>query len=114
MRISDWSSDVCSSDLHRPRPVRLYGGLWGKACRAQCAERRQPRLRQQRNDVGRVHGSTGSRRGTDRSYGQAAGLCRGNVGKSAEDRVGEGSGSNGRTRWETDDETKKKTTYTKK
>src|SRR3546814_9938529 len=26
MRISDWSSDVCSSDLHWPRP----GGLWAR------------------------------------------------------------------------------------
>src|SRR3546814_11778693 len=24
MRISDWSSDVCSSDLQRPEPVRLH------------------------------------------------------------------------------------------
>src|SRR3546814_19641296 len=25
MRISDWSSDVCSSDLHRPRPLCFDG-----------------------------------------------------------------------------------------
>src|SRR3546814_4265307 len=25
MRISDWSSDVCSSDLHVPRPFQLAG-----------------------------------------------------------------------------------------
>src|SRR3546814_13916763 len=24
MRISDWSSDVCSSDLHRPEPERHF------------------------------------------------------------------------------------------
>src|SRR3546814_4378818 len=43
MRISDWSSDVCSSDLHQPRELLLLRHRW---CReqleirfAQCAAR---------------------------------------------------------------------------
>src|SRR3546814_6926727 len=28
MRISDWSSDVCSSDLFRNQPVRMDGDYW--------------------------------------------------------------------------------------
>src|SRR3546814_1877936 len=28
MRISDWSSDVCSSDLLNPVPAATYWGIW--------------------------------------------------------------------------------------
>src|SRR3546814_6261660 len=33
MRISDWSSDVCSSDLHPAGPVAAFRSLRGSACR---------------------------------------------------------------------------------
>src|SRR3546814_7753703 len=43
MRISDWSSDVCSSDLHRPprSAVRLRSGRNGcaRSCRRDSARR---------------------------------------------------------------------------
>src|SRR3546814_9706380 len=44
MRISDWSSDVCSSDLH-DRPCRLAGGRACAAalvCRARSCDLGQP------------------------------------------------------------------------
>src|SRR3546814_19435904 len=43
MRISDWSSDVCSSDLHRANPAPLHlepATLHGQAAR--CPRPRQP------------------------------------------------------------------------
>src|SRR3546814_16352125 len=30
MRISDWSSDVCSSDLNTPSHIELLGGSWDR------------------------------------------------------------------------------------
>src|SRR3546814_9668925 len=37
MRISDWSSDVCSSDLRRLRPAAARSAALGRGCRAQAA-----------------------------------------------------------------------------
>src|SRR3546814_6790048 len=52
MRISDWSSDVCSSDLRSPRGARRLGGY--RACGAGALEdeleQRQP-LRHAAGDV---------------------------------------------------------------
>src|SRR3546814_6040319 len=50
MRISDWSSDVCSSDLlagllprpDRPRPVRGQAGHLRRPCRPGVRDRRDP------------------------------------------------------------------------
>src|SRR3546814_19724217 len=53
MRISDWSSDVCSSDLAGPGPC----GRWRLSRRA----RRQLVLRAGRYRPGRVRGAAGAR-----------------------------------------------------
>src|SRR3546814_12732971 len=78
MRISDWSSDVCSSDLAVRCPARRCGRAWpaalgGCTALAAAADRRQPggaglragapagavvRLRQDRKSV--VEGKSGS------------------------------------------------------
>src|SRR3546814_18247616 len=52
MRISDWSSDVCSSDLLRRRAHRLSAGNAGNGCRSGSGPRH--RLDQARRDSRRL------------------------------------------------------------
>src|SRR3546814_4024797 len=65
MRISDWSSDVCSSDLFRHRRVDFRLGV--EAADGEPDRAARPRLReaQGREDVGRLH----RRRGAGRAGG---------------------------------------------
>src|SRR3546814_4924227 len=48
MRISDWSSDVCSSDLETPRSISICSGAIGassdrtRSCRIRGSGRRRP------------------------------------------------------------------------
>src|SRR3546814_11462818 len=57
MRISDWSSDVCSSDLDRPPAPRLDGGARLRPAdrrRRQARPRRAPRPRDHERAVGKL------------------------------------------------------------
>src|SRR3546814_8940272 len=60
MRISDWSSDVCSSDLPAPRPApherahRPRPSAHASTRAARPARRRAPRGRAPRSDIGRA------------------------------------------------------------
>src|SRR3546814_18444346 len=49
MRISDWSSDVCSSDLPRSSPTNGHH----RGCVAPHGRRYRPYLRNKRNETGR-------------------------------------------------------------
>src|SRR3546814_14304951 len=56
MRISDWSSDVCSSDLLRQRVQgRVQGGWRSRISAWRAEDRSEPRGRQRR-DRGAAHG----------------------------------------------------------
>src|SRR3546814_7954188 len=57
MRISDWSSDVCSSDLRRPAPAGGAGARAGRRAEGAAARRaaRRPRSEAARADeIGRA------------------------------------------------------------
>src|SRR3546814_7368677 len=67
MRISDWSSDVCSSDLGANRATAELDGVAGSACRADAADhvqdqvlgryaRRQCSLNAHEHEIGRASG----------------------------------------------------------
>src|SRR3546814_14004320 len=113
MRISDWSSDVCSSDLIRTRTVRRRDrlGRWVRDGEADsCADRDEPRR-------DRHAGRRGTRQGPDqnRILGSLAaahesefpGIPRNNRGgdgglRSEGGRVGKEGGSKCRYRWWSD------------
>src|SRR3546814_3723260 len=97
MRISDWSSDVCSSDLHgdlllaQPRPVaehRWYPQLVGQ-------------VREGVDDCTRRRCSGGRRlgRGTGRSHRVERRVTDGVLPRSEERRVGKACVSTCRSRW---------------
>src|SRR3546814_2817406 len=52
MRISDWSSDVCSSDLHRPRQGERAGGHRRRAARGGGEGGRRGRAQKGRQEAG--------------------------------------------------------------
>src|SRR3546814_21095566 len=56
MRISDWSSDVCSSDLHALRMRRIFAGERGGTAET-CVVDQQIDLQTTRSDLGRDSGS---------------------------------------------------------
>src|SRR3546814_9188029 len=61
MRISDWSSDVCSSDLHDPAPRgRQRGAVPGRAPAVPLAHPADPRRGPRGPHA--AHGATGPRR----------------------------------------------------
>src|SRR3546814_19641884 len=98
MRISDWSSDVCSSDLHRP-PHTV-----GRAIsRTQCACAALPRLSQtSRRDIddrwlGRLDGNEQAHFHTSLSGADWDELC--GMARSEERRVGKECVSTCRSRW---------------
>src|SRR3546814_8578370 len=87
MRISDWSSDVCSSDLARgdrePRPPhhpdedRGIGARQGKRRRVEGPARHAPvRTRQSRTAVGRTDAKVAGREGQDPRRGEDQGRAR--------------------------------------
>src|SRR3546814_3363572 len=79
MRISDWSSDVCSSDLARARAV--FDHDWYRKSRAQLL-REDPRDRVGRPPGGQRHDEP------DRLAG-VGGLCRGREGGQGESGCGD-------------------------
>src|SRR3546814_13687843 len=105
MRISDWISDVCSSDLPDPRRYHLSQGRCRDGQGLRGAWLRPVYLRGQ------------GQAGADEllaDAGRAGGRCRrgGHLGedRSEEGREGKGWGSTCRSRWEPDDYKKKRTT----
>src|SRR3546814_15766345 len=66
MRISDWSSDVCSSDLHLLGVLDLGGGKGGVLdhIREQIERRRQIRARRVDADIGAIRIRAGRNVGT--------------------------------------------------
>src|SRR3546814_16238180 len=92
MRISDWSSDVCSSDL--PRPLR-GGGRCGDPCPARLWRRSQPPRARHDDDAGGGRGRAG---GEDAPARRAiVGVSRGGgdpgaVGRTGQRRAGTGAG----------------------
>src|SRR3546814_3377583 len=83
MRISDWSSDVCSSDLHQ-----RFGDLTIRRDDIEHAGRQTDRLRNLRHDIA-VTGCFGRRFEDDRAAGE----------RSEERRVGKECVSRCRSRW---------------
>src|SRR3546814_15088545 len=96
MRISDWSSDVCSSDLKtkNPRRARVSGRLWLDLLLVACPVAR-PRIARTiiRTAIIAVEGVAGG--GTEAGHGWK--LADGP--RSEERRVGKECVSTGRSRW---------------
>src|SRR3546814_4595140 len=93
MRISDWSSDVCSSDLTLAMVVRSLGEQWGIGCELKvedgnCAGRPGTELRR-----------AGDRRQCGAPCGGDHGEFRAGAGRSEERRVGKECVSTCRSRW---------------
>src|SRR3546814_18978375 len=107
MRISDWSSDVCSSDLAcrqgeavegtpRARPRRAGHGDRCRRARCRCAGGRAARCCGEYRQ-GNRRGLAQARRGL--LSGQVTRHCA-RTSSSEERRVGKARGSKGRSRWE--------------
>src|SRR3546814_20911235 len=112
MRISDWSSDVCSSDLGLPQAA---AGLAGSAAHSRATGRghqQRRRADEARRPLHRRHAIVTAGRDPDGGSAEAgtkpAGVERGS---SVERRVGEECVSTCRSRWAT--LTYKKNTYYK-
>src|SRR3546814_1854711 len=71
MRISDWSSDVCSSDLDRRRVGRAVAGRWVDTYRHHATQQRAARRRTV--DLTRCEGMDAHRPGQDFGCGHRAG-----------------------------------------
>src|SRR3546814_14276733 len=103
MRISDWSSDVCSSDL---RPRDLYAKrrdrLIGRSARARSVRREYSQSRTRSSHLHEMTGARGLRRyadtaresGIHRRHGTSAAELR-----PEERRVGKAGASTCRSRW---------------
>src|SRR3546814_17843027 len=95
MRISDWSSDVCSSDLQQHRRLRQRGGF-GDACRAGAED-----------EVGQPRGDPAVSQRVAAVIGDHLAIMRelveiqpvGQRKRSEERRVGKECVSTGRSRW---------------
>src|SRR3546814_14612989 len=102
MRISDWSSDVCSSDLTRGRGT---AGARTRTRRDRAAARRRPARPQRRDDRVAVaaHAGAGLRDGAARRPANAGPRRRSGLrpqrGSSEERRVGKECVSTCRSRW---------------
>src|SRR3546814_17180068 len=114
MRISDWSSDVCSSDLCQIAPIVARASVGGKA-------QREPNLggtadadtgvvvhglRDGSVEAAREVGARDMSAGT--GVGQEKGRVSGTVFRSEERRVGKECVSTCRSRWSPDHKKKKK------
>src|SRR3546814_3255739 len=92
MRISDWSSDVCSSDLRSGREVRPAAAVILRVRFARCAGRVRPgkaRRRRRRTTTAiasRLNTTTGRRRRTTQGRRRAAREHAAGVGEQAGER----------------------------
>src|SRR3546814_17358982 len=91
MRISDWSSDVCSSDLAQRGPP-LIGAAPENAHHQHREERRGGKRERRRHHEQNVGGLAGRHPGRGKRHGQQQY-------RSQERRVGKECGRTGRYRW---------------